>query len=30
MVKIKMASPADYDKLLTPEQYEKQIASQGH
>src|SRR5437868_9547486 len=30
MVKIKMASRADYDKLLTPEQYEKQIASQGH
>ena len=30
MVKIKMASKADYDKLLTPEQYEKQIATQGH
>ena len=30
MVKIKMASNADYDKLLTAEQYEKQIASQGH
>lgn len=30
MVKIKMSAPADYDKLLTPEQYEKQIASQGH
>jgi glycine cleavage system H protein len=30
MVKIKMAAKADYDKLLTPEQYEKQIASQGH
>jgi len=30
MVKIKMSSKADYDKLLTPEQYEKQIASQGH
>jgi len=30
MVKIKMASKADYDKLLTPEQYETQIASQGH
>src|SRR5260370_865201 len=30
MVRIKMASKAEYDKLLTPEQYEKQIASQGH
>ena len=30
MVKIKMASPADYDKLLLSDQYEKQIASQGH
>lgn len=30
MVKIKMASKADYDKLLSSEQYEKQIASQGH
>ena len=30
MVKIKLASKADYDKLLTAEQYEKQIASQGH
>jgi glycine cleavage system H protein len=30
MVKIKMASNADYDKLLTAEQYETQIASQGH
>ena len=30
LVKIKMTSKADYDKLLTPEQYEKQIASQGH
>jgi glycine cleavage system H protein len=30
MVKIKMTSKADYDKLLTPEQYEKQIATQGH
>ena len=30
MVKIKMASKADYDKLMTPEQYEKQIATQGH
>jgi len=30
MVKIKMSSKADFDKLLTPEQYEKQIASQGH
>ncbi len=30
MIKIKMSSPADIDKLLTPEQYETQIASQGH
>ena len=30
MVKIKMASKGDYDKLLSPEQYEKQIATQGH
>lgn len=30
MIKIKMSAKADYDKLLTPEQYEKQIASQGH
>jgi glycine cleavage system H protein len=30
MVKFKMSSPADYEKLLTPEQYEKQIASQAH
>jgi glycine cleavage system H protein len=30
MVKIKVASKADYDKLLSPDQYEKQIASQGH
>jgi glycine cleavage system H protein len=30
MVKIKMTSKADYDKLLTSEQYEKQIASQAH
>ena len=30
MIKIKMASKADYDKLLTPDQYEKQIASGGH
>jgi glycine cleavage system H protein len=30
MVKIKMLAQADYDKLLTPEQYETQIASQGH
>ena len=30
MVKIKMTAKADYDKLLTPEQYETQIASQGH
>jgi glycine cleavage system H protein len=30
MVRFKMATTADYDKLLTPEQYEKQIASQAH
>jgi glycine cleavage system H protein len=30
MIKIKMASKADYDKLLTADQYEKQIASGGH
>ena len=30
MIKIKMSSKADYDKLLTPEQYEQQIASAGH
>jgi glycine cleavage system H protein len=30
MIKIKMSSKADYDKLLTAEQYEKQIASAGH
>ena len=30
MVKIKMTSKGDYDKLLGPEQYEKQIASGGH
>ena len=30
MVKFKMAAKGDYDKLLTPEQYEKQIATQGH
>jgi len=30
MVKIKMTAKADFDKLLSPEQYEKQIASQGH
>jgi glycine cleavage system H protein len=30
MVKIKMTAKAAYDKLLTPEQYETQIASQGH
>ncbi|MBM3996473.1 MAG: glycine cleavage system protein GcvH [Planctomycetes bacterium] len=30
MVKIKMTSKGDLDKLLTPDQYEKQIASQGH
>lgn len=30
MVKIKMTSKGHYDKLLGPEQYEKQIASGGH
>ena len=30
MVKIKMTAKGDYDKLLTAEQYEKQIASQAH
>jgi glycine cleavage system H protein len=30
MVKIKMTAKSDYDKLLTAEQYETQIASQGH
>ena len=30
MIKIKLASKGDYDKLLTPEQYEKQIAAHGH
>ena len=30
MIKIKMASKGDYDKLLTPDAYEKQIASQAH
>ncbi len=30
MVKIKMTSPGDYDKLLSVEAYEKQIASQAH
>lgn len=30
MIKIKMSSKADLDALLTPEAYEKQIASQGH
>lgn len=30
MIKIKMTSKADYDKLLSPEQYETQIASAGH
>lgn len=30
MIKIKMTSTSDASKLLTPEQYEKQIASQGH
>src|SRR5438270_2700935 len=30
MVKIKMTAKLDYDKLLPPEQYEKQIASQAH
>lgn len=30
MVKVKMASKADYEKLMTPDQYEAQIATQGH
>ncbi len=30
MVKIKMASKGDYEKLMTPDQYEKQIATQAH
>jgi glycine cleavage system H protein len=30
MIKIKMASKADYDKLQSPADYEKQIASQAH
>ena len=30
MIKIKMSSPKDIEKLLAPDQYEKQIASQGH
>jgi glycine cleavage system H protein len=30
MVKIKVASGTKLDKLLTPEQYEQQIAAQGH
>jgi glycine cleavage system H protein len=30
MIKIKMSSKGDYDKLLTPELYEQQIASAGH
>ena len=30
MVKIKMTSKADYDKLLASDDYEKQIASQAH
>ncbi len=30
MVKIKVVPGTKLDKLLTPEQYEKQIASQGH
>jgi glycine cleavage system H protein len=30
MVKIKMTSKADYDKLMSPDDYEKQIASQAH
>lgn len=30
MVKIKMSAKGDYDKLLTPDQYEAQIASGGH
>ncbi len=30
MVKIRMTAKSDFDSLLTPEQYEKQIASQSH
>jgi glycine cleavage system H protein len=30
MIKIKMSSRGDYDKLMAPADYEKQIASQGH
>jgi glycine cleavage system H protein len=30
MVKIKMSSKSDVDKLLTPDQYQKQIESQAH
>jgi glycine cleavage system H protein len=30
IIKLKLAPGAKLDKLLTPEQYEKQIASQGH
>ena len=30
MVKIKMTAKADYDKLMSPDAYEKQIASQAH
>ena len=30
MIKLRIAAPADYEKLLAPDQYEKQIASQGH
>ena len=30
MVKVKMTAKGDYDKLLTPQQYEAQIATAGH
>lgn len=30
IIKLKLAAGANLDHLLTPEQYEKQIASQGH
>jgi glycine cleavage system H protein len=30
IIQLKVASPAALEKLLTPEQYEKQIAEQGH
>jgi glycine cleavage system H protein len=30
IIQIKVTSPAALEKLLTPEQYEKQIAGQGH